>query len=112
MDFVGRKHLQGSGECGLGKRVGINTKEEGPIDALLFPISANPLRDRKNVPLVESAVERRPAMAGRSKCDALLRNFGIGTIREIRRNQPRNVDKVGWLRGLAGHWIDRHRELL
>ncbi len=101
VNFVGRQHLHRAREGGLGKRMRIDAKEERPVDSLLFAIRANSLRDRQDVPLVESAMERGAAVAGRSKCDALLRNFRIGTIREIGCDQPGNVYQVGWLRRLT-----------
>ena len=97
VNFVGRQHLERGGEGGLGKRMRIDAQEERPIDSLLLAIRANSLCHRENMPLIESAMERRAAMARGSKGDALLGNFRIGTVREIRGDQPGNVDEIGWL---------------
>ena len=57
--------------AGSRQRVRVDADEQRPIDALLAPIVADRLGDRQHVRLVEAAVERRAAMAGRAERDAL-----------------------------------------
>src|ERR1700745_2711373 len=71
LDAIRRQHLQGTGKSRLGKRVRIDAYVERSVDTLLLAIQANRLRNCKNVRLIESSIERRAAMTGSPKRDAL-----------------------------------------
>src|SRR5437870_13003823 len=58
VDAIRCQHLQSAGKSGLRKRMRIDANVERSVDALLLTIEANRLRDREDVRLVESVIER------------------------------------------------------
>ena len=71
VDAIRCQHLQSAGKSRLRKRVGIGSDVERSVDALLFAIEANRLRDCEDVRLIERVIERGAAMPGSSKHDSL-----------------------------------------
>lgn len=90
----------------------IDAQKQRPVNALLFAIGANGLRDCQDVPLVEGAMERGAAMARGSEGYALFGDFRIGAVRKVCGNQPGNVHQVRFLRRFTGIRVDRHCGLL
>ena len=63
VDAVGRQHFQRTGKRRFGQRVRVSPEKQRTIDVLLFPVAADGLRDREDVPFVEGSRERRSSMA-------------------------------------------------
>ena len=63
----------------------INAEIQRADYVLRFAIQAYRLRDRENVPFIESQIERRAAMTGSAKGHPLRWHFGIRHAGVIRR---------------------------
>jgi hypothetical protein len=81
--------------------VGIDPNEQRTRDPGAYPVITDGLTDRQNMPLVESAVERRPAVPGCAERNALRADRWIGLAREIGRHQPRHIDERRRINRLA-----------
>src|SRR4029077_7631051 len=93
VDAIRCQHLQSAGKSGLRKRMRIDADVERSVDALLLTIEANRLCDCKDVRLIERVIERRAAVPGGSKHDALCGHGWIRAPRVIRGPQPGHVDQ-------------------
>ena len=112
VDAVRDEDLQRGLEGGLGQGVGVAADEQRAIRTLLGAIAADRLGHRDDVRVVEGAVERRPAVAGRPEGDALRR---VGRIRPdvvVRAEELVHVDEDGRIRRQAGPLAVRHRSMV
>ncbi len=78
----------------------IDAEKERAVDALLFAVEADRLRDREDMRLVEGELERRPSMARCAEGDALPGFRRIGTV-EIALRQPGDIDELAAIKRFA-----------
>ena len=112
VDAVRDEDLQRGPERRLGQGVRVAADEQRPVRALAGAIAADRLGHRDDVGLVERAVERRPAVAGRPERDALGR---VGRVRPdvvVRAEQPVQVDQDGGVGRQPGPLAVRHRSMV
>ncbi len=95
---VRAQDLERRGECGFRQSMGVDSQEQRTVNALLLSIIANRLRDREDVPFVESLVQRGASMTGGSEGNPLRHDSRVGTLGVVRRHQARDVDEI---RGLC-----------
>ena len=105
-DAVGGEYFQRAGKGGRGERMRVESHKQGAVDSLFLAVAANRLADRQHVILIEAVVQRRSAMPGGSKRDALRRLGGIGFAGVIRRHQSWHIDKDRAWCGFSGKRID------
>src|SRR4029077_1925951 len=106
-DAIRRKHLQGAGERRLRQRMSVHSKKQRPLDLLQFAVIADRLGDGENMPLIECAVESRPAVSRRTKDDPLLWVVWVGLPGVVSRHQFWDVDQdrgIRWLSGGCTHF--------
>jgi hypothetical protein len=88
--------------------VSIYAQEEGPPNALQFPVVTDRLSNRKNVPLVESRLCSRSTMAGRTKQDALSRVARIWAQFVVGRQESWNIHQDRGISRLPGSGVNLH----
>src|SRR5439155_5344006 len=108
VNLNGRHDFEGAGERRLGERMGVHPDKERPVDALLFAVDADGLRDREDVPFIKGAIERRSAVPGRAEGNALRWNLRVGPFGVIRRYQARHVNKFCGIGRVPGVGTDGH----
>ena len=100
---------QGRLERRLGQGVRVAPDEQRAVGALAVAVPADRLGRRRDVRLVEGAVERRAAVAGRPERDPL---GGVGRVRPdvvVGPHEPVEVDERRRLGRSSGSLADRHR---
>ena len=80
----------------------VEAEEQRAGDFLPLAVQADRLGDRKNVPFVESLLERRAAMPGGAKRHLLSRHRRIGHLGVVGGDKPRNIDQHSGWRRLSG----------
>ena len=108
LDLIGRQDFESAGERRLGERMRVHPDKERSIDALLFAVNADGLRDGEDVPFIEGAIESRSAVPGCTEGNALRRHLRIGPLRVIRRYQARYVNQFCGIGGVPGVGTDGH----
>ena len=92
LDAVRGEDLRRGAQRRFGERVRVHAHEERPRDALACAVLAYRLRYRGYVILVEAALQRRAAVAGRAEGDALVLLPGVWMLGVVGRHKPWNVD--------------------
>ena len=109
VDAVRGEHLERRLERRPRQRMGVATDEQRPVGPLALAVAADRLGGGRDVRLVERAVERGAAMAGRPERDALGRDRRVGLDLEVRPDEAVDVDQHRGVGRLSGVLVDRHR---
>lgn len=94
---IAGENLEGGRPGGFAEGVGVPAQEHGTLDAPGTSIVDDCLGHRRDVRLVEGAIQAAPAMAGGSERDPLVALGRVGTDGVVRRDEMGDVDEIVWL---------------